>query len=918
MIGTRWQHKPPLGYGIDREHPLAAGLVSFWAFNEGGGPPFDIAANWAAQWTAVLPSWSSGPRPHPRLQCHLPVHHARLGAPAQFRRPDHGRRPLHPSATAGKQIILYTNSTGPSAGVQFNTNSSNGITLNFNNGNVGVASSTAIVDGNWHTFAASAASTAANGVAFYRDGVPEGTATASALPVAPTGTHWIGFGGVGGYLFYGSMDWLGVWDRALSPAEHLALTTNPWQIIQPRRASWMGLYAGVGDFKVSPSSLYSNSPSVTLTLAGYGTMSWSGGTVFTVSGAAGTTKISQSVTDANDATVVVQTRAGVGEITVSDGTHTGTTQVTTNPVSIAATPATIPADHSGNITLTLAGTGTTWGGGTTFTLSGVSGVTKVGQNITSSTSATVTVTTGAGTGTLTITDGTTLSQVAVAVATLSASTQAVPASRATSITMTGTNTVWTQETASALFSVSGVAGSSIANISVVSDTSATLTLTGGAAAGTATLTEASTGATTTLAVYPAASGSLHAIGPIMVGSSASTSLFGNQSAASLAFFLKINSNAGLNLATGTTIVGWGTNASGGVGLAVYYPATGILKITAYGAAGISQAFTASIPVQLGVGYHIALSWTNGAQTLYVNGVSYATGTIAASTFAYRLIQVGGNAGVNLAGQGVTTDHEVSDLAAWSSHAITGSDALALANRTMSPRDTAVPASAWWPLGGSTAGATPSPSLSPSPSDPWFSDYAGNGNALSVVSGTLSSTTAAYAAAIALGTPTLVAPMVSKCGKLAVFGVTGVTPSVTGANPAAIVTAVNGTPTVYRNGTAIQIGPPTWYSATRDGPFVGYQLQCGSVLNVAIQNGGSGYVNPVASASGGGGSGLTLGTPTVQTGIVGYTVVNGGGYTIGGVPGFNRRRPSRSWTPAAAASARWPTRSSGTMRSSRSC
>jgi hypothetical protein len=35
--GRRWLGKPPLGYGLDRSHPLARGLVGCWLFNEGGG-----------------------------------------------------------------------------------------------------------------------------------------------------------------------------------------------------------------------------------------------------------------------------------------------------------------------------------------------------------------------------------------------------------------------------------------------------------------------------------------------------------------------------------------------------------------------------------------------------------------------------------------------------------------------------------------------------------------------------------------------------------------------------------------------------------------------------------------------------------------------------------------------------------------
>lgn len=73
-------------------------------------------------------------------------------------------------------------------------------------------------------------------------------------------------------------------------------------------------------------------------------------------------------------------------------------------VSLDVSPVAIPNNHSGDITLNLTGTGTAWDSTTVFTPSGVSGVAKVSQNVTSATEATIVVTTGAGTGTLTITE----------------------------------------------------------------------------------------------------------------------------------------------------------------------------------------------------------------------------------------------------------------------------------------------------------------------------------------------------------------------------------------------------------------------------------------------------------------------------------------------------------------------------------
>jgi hypothetical protein len=74
---------------------------------------------------------------------------------------------------------------------------------------------------------------------------------------------------------------------------------------------------------------------------------------------------------------------------------------------ISASPTAVPTNQTGNVVITLVGTGTSWvSGTTTFTISGVTGVTKVTQNVISSTSATLTITTGSTNGTLTISDGT--------------------------------------------------------------------------------------------------------------------------------------------------------------------------------------------------------------------------------------------------------------------------------------------------------------------------------------------------------------------------------------------------------------------------------------------------------------------------------------------------------------------------------
>ena len=82
-----------------------------------------------------------------------------------------------------------------------------------------------------------------------------------------------------------------------------------------------------------------------------------------------------------------------------------------------------------------------------------------------------------------------------------------------------------------------------------------------------------------------------------------------------------------------------------------------------------------------------------------------------------------------------------------------------------------------------------------------------------------------------------------------------------------VTAVNHAPTVAVNGNTVALNGPFWTNSTHETPFVAYQLLCGGVGSVVIQAGGSGYTSPVATPSGGGGTGLVLGTPTLLSGVI---------------------------------------------------
>jgi hypothetical protein len=91
-----------------------------------------------------------------------------------------------------------------------------------------------------------------------------------------------------------------------------------------------------------------------------------------------------------------------------------------------------------------------------------------------------------------------------------------------------------------------------------------------------------------------------------------------------------------------------------------------------------------------------------------------------------------------------------------------------------------------------------------------------------------------------------------------------------------VTNITAHPTVSVNGTAVPIWGPIWAPSSNNLPFAMYQLNCGPVRSVIVQQGGSGYSAPVATVSGGGGSGCVLGAPQMASGVITSIPVTAGG------------------------------------------
>lgn len=207
--------------------------------------------------------------------------------------------------------------------------------------------------------------------------------------------------------------------------------------------------------------------------------------------------------DTNAAKITASGRAGFDGSTNAPTPSLTATRLRTfysNAAYATASPASALANQT-NLTVTLTGVGTAWvPGSSPFTLiaSGSNGAAIVSQTVSSATAATLVINTGTANDSLVIADSTsgTRATVAIDASTLAISPANLAADRTgLTITVTGNNQKWL--TSAPSFSFSGVTGLTITNVSVTSDTSATLTLTTGSATGTATLTDATYPATAT-------------------------------------------------------------------------------------------------------------------------------------------------------------------------------------------------------------------------------------------------------------------------------------------------------------------------------------------------------------------------------------------------------------------------------------
>lgn len=215
---------------------LAAGLVGLWPLNEGGGSPCDAASGTVASSNSA--AWVGSPSG------------AALGFNGTTQSVNCGANPawsitgpfsvafLGNPAVGVAQNVVEFRTTGNTGGFSLIATSASLISLITGNGGTvrSAPSSASAVDGGWHLFSASMASTGSGGATIYRDGVPWGTGLIGAFP-GPNGVNYhlgVNPGGTAAFL-NGSLALVAIWGRALSDQEHAALARNPWQLFAPRR-----------------------------------------------------------------------------------------------------------------------------------------------------------------------------------------------------------------------------------------------------------------------------------------------------------------------------------------------------------------------------------------------------------------------------------------------------------------------------------------------------------------------------------------------------------------------------------------------------------------------------------------------------------------------------------------------------------
>lgn len=228
--------------------------------------------------------------------------------------------------------------------------------------------------------------------------------------------------------------------------------------------------------------------------------------------------------------------------------------------------------------------------------------------------------------------------------------------------------------------------------------------------------------------------------------------------------------------------------------------------------GANQNGSYSTPIQLNIAFHVALAFNATGNTIvYFNGTPVLTianigNTPAGPSFI--------KAGWDTSASGNVL---VNDLAIWAGSNPTQADVISLRDRTATPATVSNPASAWWTLEGVSG-------LNPNTGDAGLHDQIGLNNFTSISGG---STNAVYSSTDLIYEPTVTLTSAEIARGGALMFLFGTNPLSGPVLPAKVI-AINGTPTILKNGVPATIQGPYWSSVQHEHPHVGYQIVGGVV------------------------------------------------------------------------------------------
>jgi hypothetical protein len=915
MLGNRWPRKPPVGYMIDDEHPLAQGLLFFAPLWEGSGPTVQDIVGGLTLTLGSGATWGSGLSRG--LVLNTTASYAQALAPAYLQLANApttiamGLRNLA-SGTAflggvtsnSTYVTPYygyalerINPTEPSLLI----GSSSG-DANYSGGSIPIGTDAVLIgtrDPGTNLYVGGAQVATSGG---YHISLYNGTPYVTIGPISAAAMN-------PGIICY----WMAIWGRSLAASEAAALTINPWQIFEPIRTMSVACYSLVhvysltgptSGFESVASSNFTVTPNLaandTVTLSdggGGGTFLPSNTLTFTTSSIAGQTfTYTPSGTGARPLTV---TSGDSYSIPASPWSFTSKAPAVNYVLTIASPNSAFAGQPSADFTLTPDGSigyvesvslSDGAGGGTFRNSSGTAVTSLVFTDTSAAQVFTYTPATG-GTKTITL--------VSSYGATITGSPDSTFQSTAIGFTLTGPAT-GVSLTASTNFTLTPAAptndtislsdgGSGVfRNSGGTVVTSLAFTVDGGTAAETFTYTPAAPGPktiTATAATGGTVTGNNFAYAPIPVSGSlsfaaqcylesASNTVLGSLATATLAYRVQF-ANEGGALAAAALITKAGLNLLAFVGESNLSEMKASLSLASSDVIAVASLF------QIGTPNHVVISHQQGNQYIFINGIQAASSTYSVDTVGYSgPLAIGMQANVACGVQ-------IGDVAIWNNYPAIQADAQNLYAGIYNPltlvgnggMGSLQQAATWIPLSGTTL------SVPPSLGDIGLKDWG-------TAAGTSSDCTlttlgggqlghAEYASALGFVPPVEVAAYVAKSGKVAIFFPVSTVATANGFYAPQNVTGVGTDPAITWNGQAISIGPVTWSKYNQSFPWVAYLLECGSVQSVAISNGGTGFTGtPTIGVSGGSGTDIvapTFGTVTLATGITGYTLGGVGAY-----------------------------------------